>query len=329
MANQLIDRFGRNIDYLRISVTDRCDFRCTYCMGEDIEFLSRDKVLSLEETYLLARTFVELGVKRIRVTGGEPLVRKGIIRLLEQIAKLPGLDELTITTNGSQLTRYARPLLDAGVARINISLDTLKRERFLQLTRRDQLDQVLAGIDAVAALPFQRLKLNAVVLRDRNFDEVGDLAQFAIDRGMDISYIEEMPLGVIQDHDRAKCYVSSDEIRAKLSEQFQLVPVASKTAGPSDYYQLTNSTSRIGFISPHSHNFCGDCNRVRLTCEGRLLLCLGNEHSMDLKTIIRTNPDHDALRKAIIGALDLKPEKHHFNLDQEPDIIRFMSATGG
>ena len=328
--SMLIDPFGRNIDYLRISVTDRCDFRCTYCMDENATFLPRKDILSLEEIVQVAKAFVALGTRKIRITGGEPLVRKDILWALEQIAVLPGLEELTITTNGSQLEKMGQQLFDLGVSRINISLDTLKRDRFEKLTRRDKLEQVLRGIDTVTALPFKQLKLNAVILGGHNDDEVETVVDYALQRNMDISFIEEMPLGAISDHDRAEVYVSSDTILKRLQTRWQLTPSPHKTGGPSRYFQIAGERSKIGFISPHSHNFCSTCNRVRMTVEGRLLLCLGNEHSKDLKSVLRAHPnDLKPLQDHIVKALALKPEKHHFNLDEEPQILRFMSATGG
>jgi len=328
--SMLIDPFGRNIDYLRISVTDRCDFRCTYCMDENATFLPRKDILSLEEIVQVAKAFVALGTRKIRITGGEPLVRKDILWALEQIAVLPGLEELTITTNGSQLEKMGQQLFDLGVSRINISLDTLKRDRFEKLTRRDKLEQVLRGIDTVTTLPFKQLKLNAVILGGHNDDEVETLVDYALQRNMDISFIEEMPLGAISDHDRAEVYVSSDTIFKRLQTRWQLTPSQHQTGGPSRYFQIAGERSKIGFISPHSHNFCSTCNRVRMTVEGRLLLCLGNEHSKDLKSVLRAHPnDLKPLQDQIVKALALKPEKHHFNLDEEPQILRFMSATGG
>ncbi len=328
--SMLIDPFGRNIDYLRISVTDRCDFRCTYCMDENATFLPRKDILSLEEIVQVAKAFVALGTRKIRITGGEPLVRKDILWALEKIAVLPGLEELTITTNGSQLEKMGQQLCDLGVSRINISLDTLKRDRFEKLTRRDKLEQVLRGIDTVSALPFKQLKLNAVILGGHNDDEVETLVDYALQRNMDISFIEEMPLGAISDHDRAEVYISSDTILKRLQTRWQLTPSQHKTGGPSRYFQIAGERSKIGFISPHSHNFCSTCNRVRMTVEGRLLLCLGNEHSKDLKSVLRAHPnDLKPLQDQIVKALALKPEKHHFNLDEEPQILRFMSATGG
>lgn len=327
---QLIDRFGRTVDYLRISITDRCDFRCVYCMAEDMTFLPRAQVLTLEEIYTLARAFVELGVKKIRVTGGEPLVRKGALELLENIGKIEGLDELVITTNGSQLATMAGALKKAGVKRINVSLDTLDADKFKAITRTGDLQQVLKGIQAARAAGFERLKINAVILKDRNHLEVRDLVRFAVDNGIDISFIEEMPLGVVNQHDRSEAYYSSDLIKADLAREFSLIASTEKTGGPSRYFKVVGSRTRVGFISPHSENFCSTCNRVRLTVEGRLLLCLGNEHSVDLKKVLRTHPGNtDVLKQAIIDAMSIKPEKHEFNIHEQPIILRHMSVTGG
>lgn len=327
---RLVDRFGRTVDYVRISVTDRCDFRCVYCMDEEMEFLPRARILTLEELAQVGRAFVELGVRKIRLTGGEPLVRNNVLKLIRDLGALPGLDELVMTTNGSQLPRMARDIRAAGVRRINISLDSLDPERFRRLTRVGELDRVLAGIEAARAAGFENIKINAVVLKHRNEDEVVPLVEFASSRGMDISFIEEMPLGVIGDHDRAEAYYSSDEIRADLSRRFTLVPTTETTGGPSKYFRLAETGTRVGFISPHSHNFCDDCNRVRLTVEGRLLLCLGQEHSVDLKHVLRTQPnDLDALKRAIVDSMAIKPKGHDFNLREQPLIFRHMSHTGG
>lgn len=329
-TNELIDRFNRRVTYLRISVTDRCDLRCVYCMSEDMTFLPRAQLLSLEEIIQVGRGFVELGVSKIRITGGEPLHRRNILKVFRELGELPGLNDLTLTTNGTQLPRFAQDLKDAGVTRINISLDTLDPDRYRRLTRNGNIEKVMAGIDSAQAAGFSRIKLNAVILKHRNHDEVADLVQFAIDRGVDISFIEEMPLGTVGDHDRAECYYSSDEIRADLSQHFELVPTTESTGGPSRYYRLTGHDTRVGFISPHSHNFCEQCNRVRLTSEGRLLLCLGQEHSVDLRHVVRANPGDDAaLRAAIIGSMAIKPKGHDFNLREQPVIFRHMNHTGG
>ena len=327
---KLTDRFGRTVDYLRISITDRCDFRCVYCMAEDMTFLPRNQILSLEEIYTLAQTFVELGVKKIRITGGEPLIRKGALELLQQIGTLEGLHELVLTTNGSQLVTAAPILKVANVKRINISLDTLDATKFKELTRTGDLQNVLNGIQAAKKEGFERIKLNAVILKNRNHAEVCDLVQFAIDNEIDISFIEEMPLGIVEKHNRAEAYYSSDEIRRDLEQRFTLIQSTEKTNAPSDYSDIPNTKTRVGFISPHSHNFCSTCNRVRLTVEGRLLLCLGNEHSIDLKVILRA-PDFsvEKLKQAIIDSMEIKPEKHEFNVKEQPIILRYMNMTGG
>lgn len=330
LSSQLVDRFGRHVDYVRISVTDRCDFRCVYCMAEDMSFVPRAEVLTLEEIYQIARTFTELGVRKIRLTGGEPLVRNNVMSLIENLGQLPGLDELVMTTNGSQLTRYAEDLRKAGLKRLNISLDSLDPGKFRRITRTGDLKQVLAGLDAAREVGFVRIKLNAVILKGRNEDEILDLVEFARQKEVDISFIEEMPLGLIDEHDRTLSFCSSDEVREIVGRRYALSPLEETTAGPSRYYALAGSPSRIGFISPHSHNFCHLCNRVRVTVEGRLLLCLGNEHSVDLRGILRSaQPDSAVLKQAIIEAMDLKPEKHHFQLDGQPEILRFMNMTGG
>ncbi|MFI3198444.1 MAG: GTP 3',8-cyclase MoaA [Methylococcaceae bacterium] len=327
---QLIDRFGRTVDYLRISITDRCDFRCVYCMAEDMTFLPRAQILTLEEIAILAKAFAELGVKKIRITGGEPLVRKGALELLQTLGQIESLHELVITTNGSQLETMATGLKAAGVKRINISLDTLDADKFKAITRTGDLRQVLRGIDAVNAVGFERVKINAVILKDRNHLEVCDLVQYAVDKGIDISFIEEMPLGVVAKHDRSEAYYSSALIKQDLAETFSLVASTEKTGGPSNYFKVAGTQTRVGFISPHSDNFCSTCNRVRLTVEGRLLLCLGNEHSVDLKAVLRTHPGNMViLKQAIVEAMLIKPEKHEFNIHEQPVILRYMSMTGG
>lgn len=326
----LQDRFGRRITYLRLSVTDRCDLRCVYCMADRMTFLPRERLLTLEEMREVAHAFVELGVSKIRVTGGEPLVRQNVLWLLHELAKLPGLRELTLTTNGTQLPRYADELRAAGVRRINISLDSLRPERFRHLTRVGDLDRVLRGLEAARNAGFVRVKINSVILRNRNHDEVVDLAEFAVSRGMDISFIEEMPLGQIEEHERAETYYSSDEIRRDLARRFALLPTPESTGGPSRYYRVAGADTRIGFVSPHSRNFCETCNRVRLTAEGRLLLCLGQEHSVDLRRVLRGFPgDRERLRHAIVEAMAMKPWGHEFDPGAPPAIVRFMNRTGG
>lgn len=326
----LIDRYDRQVTYVRISVTDRCDFRCVYCMDDDTTFVPRAQLLTLEEIATIARAFTELGVTKIRITGGEPLIRRNVLALFYELGRLPGLHELVLTTNGSQLARLAGELKAAGVKRINISLDTLRPDRFRRITRYGDLDVVLAGIDAALSAGFERIKLNAVILKNRNHDEIIDLVRFAADRGMDISFIEEMPLGVIGDHDRAEAYYSSDQVRADLERVFTLIPTTETTGGPSRYYRVAETDTRVGFISPHSHNFCASCNRVRLTCEGRLLLCLGQEHSVDLRHVVRAHPgDMDSLKQAIRDSMRIKPKGHEFNLAARPVIFRHMNVTGG
>ena len=328
--SQLVDRFGRQITYVRLSVTDRCDLRCVYCMAEDMTFLPRAQVLTLEEIARLGRCFSELGVTRLRITGGEPLVRRNVLWLFEQLGALPGIRDLTLTTNGTQLPKYAEALKAAGVKRINISLDSLKPDRFRAITRKGALGQVLAGIDAALEAGFERVKLNSVILKHRNHDEVCNLTAFALERGIDLSFIEEMPLGEIGDHDRAEAYYSSKDIRRDLAERFDLIPTTETTGGPSRYWRVAGFDNRIGFISPHSHNFCGDCNRVRVTAEGRLLLCLGQEHSTDLRRALRANPtDDERVKQAIRAAMSIKPRGHDFDLSELPIIARHMNATGG
>jgi len=338
VRTQLIDKFGRRVSYVRMSVTDRCDFRCVYCMDEEMTFVPRDKILTFEEMQLIAEAFVELGVSKIRLSGGEPLIRGNVLALCEAIGSLEGLDELVMTTNGSQLPRLAEGLKASGLKRLNISLDTLKPAKFKELTRVGDLSKVLAGIDAAIEAGFEKIKLNAVILKGRNDDEVVDLVSFAIKKGLDISFIEEMPLGAITEHNREEAFCSSDEIKQSLEKRWTLTSSSKgkESDGPSQYYRLSGGdisgvvATKVGFISPHSHNFCGDCNRVRVTAEGRLLLCLGNEHSIDLRGLLREHPrDKGRLKDAIIAAMDLKPERHEFDHSNEPDIVRFMNMTGG
>ena len=327
---QLIDKFNRKITYVRMSVTDRCDFRCVYCMNEQMTFLPRAQLLTLEELELVGHAFVELGVTKIRLTGGEPLVRQNILQVFQKLGKLQDLKELMLTTNGSQLVKMAQPLFEAGVKRINISLDTLKPERFQKMTRIGQLDVVLRGIEAAIKAGFNRIKINAVILKHRNHDEVTNLVQFAVAQGIDISFIEEMPLGEIGEHDRAEVFYSSAQIRHDLKQSFTLIPTTETTAGPSKYYRVAHTNTRVGFISPHSHNFCDTCNRVRVTTDGHLLLCLGKENSVDLRRVIRANPGNIVpLKQAIIKAMTVKPKGHNFELDSETQILRYMNVTGG
>jgi cyclic pyranopterin phosphate synthase len=329
-TNKLIDRFGRQVTYVRLSVTDRCDFRCQYCMSENMQFLPRQKLLTLEELATVGKTLSTLGVNKIRITGGEPLVRKNILWLFEQLGALEQIKDLTLTTNGSQLYKYANELKSAGVTRINISLDSLNTERFNAITRTGNLNQVLKGIDAAIDAGFEKIKLNSVIMKNHNHDEILDLVAFAVDRNIDISFIEEMPLGIINSHGRDETYYSSDDVKRDIEENYILNASNKQTAGPSHYYDINNSSSSVGFISPHSHNFCESCNRVRVTAEGRLLLCLGQEHSVDLRDVIRRYPgDNEQLRNSLIHAMKIKPKSHEFDVNVEPVILRHMNMTGG
>lgn len=327
-AGTLLDKYGRRINYVRLSITDRCDFRCTYCMSEEMTFLPRHEVMSLEECLRVAEVFVGLGVTKLRVTGGEPLVRKDAMWLIERLGALPGLENLVLTTNGSQLERFAAPLRSAGVKRINISLDTLNHERFAKITRIGDLNKVLRGIEAVRQAGFQRTKLNVVMMRGTNDDEFVDLVKFAIDHELDISFIEEMPLGEI--HGRNNTYISSEDTREILSRRFELIPSAENSGGPARYWRTPGSESRIGFISPHSHNFCDTCNRVRITAKGELYPCLGQNDASNLLPHLRASEDNAALRQAIIDSMGIKPYGHDFTQQMDaPQVVRFMSMTGG
>lgn len=315
-------------------------------MAEEMTFLPRNQVLSLEELYIVAKGLVQAGIKKIRLTGGEPLVRKNVLWLVEKIGQIDGLEELTLTTNGSQLPLHAKQLRDAGVSRVNISIDSLKPEKFKQITRTGSLDRVLDGIDAAIEAGFDQIKLNSVILKHRNDNEVLDLVDYAISKALDIAFIEEMPLGEIIEHDRAIAYCSSDEIKSLIKRKYQLEASSKKTNGPSRYFTIkpledqasTSIASQIGFISPHSNNFCGDCNRIRVTVEGRVLFCLGNEHSVDLRAPLRACNNETTVgiaeqsrivSQTIQNNLHLKPEKHHFDLEAKPDIVRFMNMSGG
>ena len=330
IESKLTDQFGRTVDYIRLSITDRCDFRCVYCMGEDMTFLPRDEVLSLEECARLVKIFVSLGVSKVRITGGEPLVRKNALWLFEEIGQLKDLKELVLTTNGSQLWKQAKALKQAGVKRINISLDSLNPERFKQITRTGDLNQVLAGLQASIDAGFEGIKLNTVLMRGSNDDEAIDLVQFAIDKNIDISFIEEMPLGEVN-HVRDSTFVSNADTVKLLQSKYSLLPSTETTGGPARYWRVANSNTKIGFISPHSHNFCESCNRVRITCKGELYLCLGQEDKIELMPLLREYPDDDTpLIAAILDSMRVKPKGHDFDLRRaEPAVVRFMSHTGG
>jgi len=326
----LIDSFGRHIDYVRLSVTDRCDFRCTYCMAEEMTFLPRREVLSLEEIGRVAKIFVKLGVSKLRITGGEPLIRRGIHTLLEDIGAIPGLKELAITTNASQLKHSAQTLRKAGVNSLNISLDTLDPAKFRAITRVGDLDTVLAGIDAALDEGFERIRLNAVILRGQNDDDVIPLTEYAIAKGINIAFIEEMPLGQVNAAGKPLEFVASSEIQTALDQYFTLTAEeAPAHAGPARYWFVSGTKTRVGLISPHTNNFCSSCNRLRVTAEGRLLLCLGNEHSISLRDHLRAGDSDDELAARIHNALTMKPERHVFDQPNEPQILRFMNASGG
>ncbi len=293
-------------------------------------FLPRDEVLSLEECARLVKVFVSLGVTKVRITGGEPLVRKNAMWLFEEVGKLSGLKELVLTTNGSQLESQALALKKAGVKRINISIDSLKPERFKKITRTGDLNKVLSGLQASIHAGFEGIKINTVLMKNSNDDEAAELVQFAIDQKIDISFIEEMPLGAV-DHARESTFVSNADTLKLLQTKFQLMPSTETTGGPARYWRVANSPTKIGFISPHSHNFCESCNRVRITCKGELYLCLGQKDKVDLMPLLRENPNDDApLIAAIIGSMSIKPKGHDFDLRRaEPAVVRFMSHTGG
>lgn len=330
-TSSLVDRMCRSITYLRLSVTDRCDFRCTYCMSEKMQFLPHGSLMSLDECLRLVATFVDLGVTKVRITGGEPLVRRNVIWLLRELGRLPGLHDLVLTTNGSQLGRYAGELKAAGVRRLNVSLDTLNPLRFAQITRTGSLDQVLAGLQAARQAGFTRTKINTVMMRGVNDHELVHLAEFAVALGMDIAFIEEMPLGEVGG--RNTRYVSSDEALERLQQRFQLTPSLESTGGPAAYWKVAGSRSRIGFIAPHSHNFCDSCNRVRVTAQGDLYPCLGHDSMVPLLPALRAEsnlPGDDVLRDAIRHGLGIKPDGHDFTAQQRaPKVMRFMSMTGG
>lgn len=326
----LIDSFGRKVEYIRLSITDRCDFRCVYCMPEDMQFLPREEVLSLEEHARLAKVFVSLGVKKIRITGGEPLVRKDALWLFNEIGRLPGLNELVITTNGSQLEHQAQALKQAGVRRVNISLDSLDAARFRHITRVGDLDKVLRGIVAAKQVGFVNVKLNTLLMRGINDDEALALVAFAIAQGVDISFIEEMPLGAV-DHARNSTYVSNEDTLKLLRAHHGLISSVESTGGPARYWRVPNTNTKIGFISPHSHSFCETCNRVRITSKGEMYLCLGQENKVDLAPLLRQfTHDDTPLRETIVNSMRAKPKGHDFNLNRiQPAVIRFMSQTGG
>jgi cyclic pyranopterin phosphate synthase len=329
----LVDPFGRHVTYLRVSVTDRCDFRCSYCMSEHMTFLPKKDLLSLEELDRVCSAFVDKGVRKLRITGGEPLMRKNILWLFRALSRHLGsgaLDELTLTTNGSQLSKYAQELKDAGVRRINISLDTLDPGRFKAITRWGDFGQVMSGIEAAEKAGLE-IKLNAVALKGLNEDEFGDLIAFAHGRGFDLTLIETMPLGDI-DGDRTDQYLPLSIVRARLMDRFTLEDIPYRTGGPARYVRVRETGGRLGFITPMTHNFCESCNRVRLTCTGTLYMCLGQDDAADLRGPLRASPDDALLSRAIDEAISRKPKGHDFIIDRrtkQPAVSRHMSVTGG
>jgi GTP 3',8-cyclase len=329
----LIDPFGRHVSYLRVSVTDRCDFRCTYCMSENMTFLPKKDLLSLEELDRLCSAFVEQGVKKIRLTGGEPLVRKGIMSLVESLSrhlKSGAMEELTFTTNGSQLAKYAGELAYHGVKRINVSVDTLDDTKFRQITRWGDLEKVKEGLAAAKAAGLS-IKLNAVALKGVNEHEIPEMIRWAHGQDMDLTLIETMPLGDI-DGDRTDQYLPLSRVRASLMDQFTLDDIPYKTGGPARYVRVKETGGRLGFITPLTHNFCESCNRVRITCTGTLYMCLGQEDAADLRTPLRASEGNELLTQAILEAITRKPKGHDFIIDRDhnkPAVTRHMSVTGG
>jgi cyclic pyranopterin phosphate synthase len=329
----LIDPFGRHVTYLRVSVTDRCDFRCVYCMAEDMTFLPKRDLLTLEELDRVCTAFIDKGVRKIRLTGGEPLVRKGIMTLVESLSRhlrSGALNELTITTNGSQLAKYAAELHAHGVQRINVSVDTLDQAKFKTITRWGELPKVMDGIRAAQAAGLA-IKINAVALKGVNEHEIEDMIRWAHGEGMDLTLIETMPLGDI-DGDRTDQYLPLSVVRARLLDKFTLEDIPYKTGGPARYVEVKETGGRLGFITPLTHNFCESCNRVRLTCTGTLYMCLGQEDAADLRAPLRASEGNDLLNAAIDEAISRKPKGHDFIIDRrhnKPAVARHMSVTGG
>jgi cyclic pyranopterin phosphate synthase len=333
LPRDMVDPFGRSITYLRVSVTDRCDFRCVYCMCENMTFLPKKDVLTLEELDRLCSTFVAKGVRKLRLTGGEPLVRKNILSLFRSLSRhlaKGDLDELTLTTNGSQLPKYAADLYDCGVRRINVSLDTLDAEKFRAITRWGEIDQVMAGIEAAERAGL-KIKINTVALKDVNQGEIEKLIRWAHGRGFDMTLIETMPLGDI-DGDRTDQYLPLSQVRAELLDLFTFEDIPYKTGGPARYVAVKETGGRLGFITPLTHNFCESCNRVRITCTGTLFMCLGQDDAADLRAPLRASEGNELLYAAIDEAISRKPEGHDFVIDrrqQRPAVARHMNVTGG
>ena len=333
MSPTLIDPFGRHVSYLRVSVTDRCDFRCVYCMSENMTFLPRQDLLTLEELDRVCSAFIAQGVRKLRLTGGEPLVRKGIMTLVESLSrhlKSGALEELTLTTNGSQLAKYAKELAQHGVKRINVSVDTLNEKKFREITRWGELPKVLDGIKAAQDAGIH-VKINAVALKGVNEHEIPSMVRWCHEQKADLTLIETMPLGDI-DGDRTDQYLPLSVVRAQLMDQFTLEDIPYKTGGPARYVRVKETGGRIGFITPLTHNFCESCNRVRLTCTGTLFMCLGQEDAADLRKPLRASESDGPLNQAILEAISRKPKGHDFIIDRnhnKPALSRHMSVTGG
>ena len=334
MTAPLIDPFARAITYLRVSVTDRCDFRCVYCMSEHMQFLPKADLLTLEELDRLCSAFVEMGVEKLRITGGEPLVRRGIMTFFRAMSRhlaSGALKELTLTTNGSQLAKHAAELADCGVRRVNVSLDTLDADKFARITRWGRLPQVLEGIAAARAAGLT-VKINVVALKGVNEDELFGLTRWCADEGHDLTFIEVMPMGDLGEEDRLDQYWPLSDLRARLAERYTLTDLADRTGGPARYVRLAETGQRIGFITPLTHNFCESCNRVRLTCTGELYMCLGQEDRADLRAPLRASPEDAPLRSAIRAAITRKPKGHDFDYSRRHvagQVSRHMSHTGG
>ncbi len=330
----MIDPFGRTITYLRVSVTDRCDFRCVYCMAEEMSFLPKAELLTLEELDRVCSAFIRLGVRKLRLTGGEPLVRRNIMSLFRRLGRhleTAALDELTLTTNGSQLARYADELRDCGVRRVNVSLDTLDPQKFTEITRRGRIEQVLEGLAAAKRAGLQ-VKINAVALRGINEDELSDLVAWAGGEGFDLVFIEVMPMGDIGGETRLDQYLPLSLVRARLQQRWTLDDSDYRTGGPARYVTVRETGRRLGFITPLTHNFCESCNRVRLTCTGTLYMCLGQEDAADLRAPLRQSEGDEAVEQAIREAISRKPKGHDFVIDRRhnrPALARHMSVTGG
>jgi len=331
--SQMIDPFGRHVNYLRVSVTDRCDFRCVYCMAENMTFLPKRDVLTLEELDRMCSAFIDKGVGKLRLTGGEPLVRRNIMWLIRQLSRhltTGALEELTLTTNGSQLSRYAAELVDCGVRRINVSMDTKDPKKFHEITRWGDLNKVMAGVDAALDAGLQ-VKINMVALKGVNEHEIETMMQWCHGKGMDMTLIETMPMGDI-DGDRTDQYLPLSQVRTRLLDKWTFEDIPYKTGGPARYVQVKETGGRLGFITPLTHNFCESCNRVRLTCTGTLYMCLGQDDAADLRAPLRASEGDELLRSAIDEAISRKPKGHDFIIDREhkrPAVMRHMSVTGG